>query len=144
MLMEMSQTKHYRKDAFASVRGLTLIEVLIALAIIAIAMTAVIKATSQNIRGTSYLQDKTMAMWVGQQVMNEARVGLRKLPDSSDKLHDVTNMLGRDWYWQASQEETPNKRIRKISVNVYTHEADDEESAPIVSLESYVYVPNAE
>lgn len=125
------------RSHLSSITGLTLIEVLIALAIMSIAMTAIIKSTSQNIRGTGYLQTKTIAMWVGKQVMNEARLGLLVLPLSSDKVKEKTSMLGRDWYWQAGRESTPNKRIDKIEVDVY--ESEEQESSPIISLESYVY-----
>ncbi|EKD71211.1 MAG: hypothetical protein ACD_46C00245G0002 [uncultured bacterium] len=118
--------------------GLTLIEVLIALAIVAIAMTAIIKATTQNIRATTYLQNKTIAMWVGQQILNEARANIIALPRSPDMLKEKTTMLGRDWYWQADSSSTPNKRIKKISVRVYTHDAEENET-PLIALESYTY-----
>jgi general secretion pathway protein I len=117
--------------------GLTLIEVLIALAIIGIALTAVIKATSQNIRSTSYLETKTSAMWVGQQVINEARANLLKMGSSTDNQKLTTEMLGREWYWHVAQEETPNNRIKKITVKVFANE--DEQESPVVTLESYVY-----
>lgn len=118
--------------------GLTLIEVLIALAIVGIAMTAVIKATSQTIRATDYLQTKTVATWAAQEVMNEIRVHMITLPNAPDKLKQTNTLLGRDWYVEAEQAQTPNKRIYKINVNVYTREKVDEET-PVVSLESYVY-----
>lgn len=116
--------------------GLTLIEVLIALAIMSIAMTAVIKATSQNIRNTAYLQNKTVALWLGKLVMNEARLGLLVLPRSSAPRKEMRVFLEREWYWQAKREETPNKRIDKIEVDVFDSE---EEASPLISLESYVY-----
>lgn len=119
--------------------GLTLIEVLIALAIISIAMTAVIKATSQNIHSTSYLQNKTMAMWVGTQVINEARANLLKLDRSSGSQKLTTEMLGKTWYWQTAEEETPNPRIKKITVKVFENEDEEEQAAPTVILESYLY-----
>ncbi|SRR5579883_776923 len=117
--------------------GLTLIEVLIALAIVGIALTAIIKAASQSIRATTYLQDKTIAMWVGTQVINEARAGILVLP-ATDTLKQTTHMLGRDWHWQAHQEETANKRIKKVLVEVYgaDPEEDTENNTPIISLES--------
>jgi len=133
--METSRTKYCPEE-----RGLTLIEVLIALAIISIALTAVIKASSQNIRSTTYLQNKTMAMWVGQQVLNEARAGVLKLPNPSDSLKESTSMLGHDWYWDVHQEETPNKHIYLAQVKVYAHE-DDEDNA-LITLETYL--PHAE
>lgn len=132
--METLQIKPYFKE-----RGLTLIEVLIALAIISIALTAVIKAASQNIRATHYLQNKTIAMWVGIQAINEIRAGVLKLPTTQDKLEATTYMLGQHWYWQVGQEETPNKRIKKIAVDVYERENMTDEDTPIISLESYLY-----
>ena len=120
-------------------RGLTLIEVLVALAIVGIAMTAVIKATSQNIKSTHYLQNKTTAMWVGQQVINEVRAGLLHLDKSSRNQKLTTEMLGRDWYWQMDEEETPNKRIKKITVKVFENEDLEESDSAIITLESYRY-----
>lgn len=121
-------------------RGLTLIEVLIALAIAAIALTAVIKATSQNIRSSGYLETKTQAMWAGQEVLAEARAGVLKLPGLSDKLDGKTRILSRDWYWQASEEETPNKRINKVVVKVFARdESDNDEASPVITMETFVY-----
>lgn len=118
--------------------GLTLIEVLIALAIMSIAMTAIIKATSQNIRNTAYLQKKTTALWVGKLIMNEVRLGLLVLPRSSGPSKDKRVFLEKEWYWQAKREETPNKRIDKIEVEVFDKE-QIEEASPLISLESYIY-----
>ena len=114
--------------------GLTLIEVLIALAVVAIAFTAIIKATSQNIRSTAYLQDKTIATWVGLQIVNEARVGLLKLPEAPGKLEQETTMLGQGWSWQAYQLPTPNKRIREVQVDVSRSKG----AAAITSVTGYV------
>lgn len=126
-----------RKPCANAQQGLTLIEVLIALAIIAIALTAVIKTTAENIRATAYLKNKSIALWVGEEVINKARLGLIKLP-SGDMVTEMTPMLGQDWYWQAKQEQTPNPKIFKVSVDVYMQE-NTEAVSPVVHLESYVY-----
>src|SRR5579862_9697946 len=142
-----SYSKHQSKLAVRSgdksssgvaVLGMTLIEVLIALAIIAIAMTAVIKASSQTIRSTSYLQEKTIAMWVGQQALNEVRVGVLKL-SGTEPLTQKTEMLDQDWYTEVKQEETPNNRIMKIEVRVFAHEPEGEEDIPVIDMETYIY-----
>lgn len=133
--MAISQNKHFKKKS-----GLTLIEVLIALAIISIAMTAVIKASSQNIRGTSYLEKKTIATWVATQLINEVRANSRSLKQDDEQGNTV--MLGETWYWQLKQEETPNKRIKKIVAQIFLTEndRDKEQSSPLVTLLSYRYV----
>jgi general secretion pathway protein I len=113
-------------------KGFTLIEVLIALAILSIALTAIIKATAQNIRDTAYLQDKTIANWVGTQVINEARTGILKL--GQEPLEQTTEMLGQQWAWQATVAPTPNSHIREIHVDVSKH------SKKLIGLVSYIYV----
>ena len=118
--------------------GLTLIEVLIALAIMSIAMTAIIQSVSHNIRATDYLQTKTMAMWVGQQVLNEARAGLVSVPAPPDQLRQTTTLLQRDWYWQAEQMPTLNPRIQKIRVRVYQRPPEDHDAVSLVTLTTWL------
>jgi general secretion pathway protein I len=119
--------------------GLTLIEVLVALAIIAISLTAVIKAGSQNIRGTNYLQNKMIALWVGREVMSEVQVGLLKLSEGGDGTSNAVNMLGQDWFWRAQEEATANARIKRIRVRVYTAEPVDDEAQALADLDGYRY-----
>jgi general secretion pathway protein I len=116
--------------------GFTLIEVLIALAIVAIAVTAVIKATSQNIRSTGYLQQKTIAMWIGQDVIHKAQVQLVNLSDDSGDQKDSTTMLNQTFYWQGSEQQTPNKNIYKLIVKVFPTQDDE---SPLVTLTGYRY-----
>lgn len=117
--------------------GLTLIEVLIALAIVGIAMLSVVKAVTQNIRATQYLQQKSSALWVGQSVLNEVAANVMSVDRSTG--HSKTTMLGQDWYWQLSAEATKNPRITKLTVQVYAREEDQESESPILTLESYRY-----
>lgn len=119
--------------------GLTLIEVLIALAIIAISLTAVIKAASQNIRANSYLQNKTIALWVAQNVMNEVQLGLLKVSEGRDTETGSTEMLGQAWYYRASEQATGNASIKKIEVKVYSREPEDDDAPALIDIEGYGY-----
>lgn len=126
--------------AIKKTKGLTLIEVLIALVITGIAMTALIKATSENIRQTGYLRQKTIALWLAQDVLNQASLGLIKLPLKPDALKRSVSVLGTRMFYSASQAETPNNRIRKIEVSVYDKEnTEDENVSPLIHLETYIY-----
>ena len=119
--------------------GFTLVEVLIALAIISIAMLAIIKASTENIRSAAYLQDKMSAVWVGQQVLNEVRAGLYKqaLVDS-EVIKRTTTLLGKRWAWQLQETSTPNPRIQKISIEVFSS-GEEENKHSLIYLESYIY-----
>lgn len=112
--------------------GFTLIEVLIALVILSIALTAIIKTTSQNIKDTLYVQKKTIALWVGSQVMNEIILGLRKPPSAPETLKETTTMLDEKWTWEASLKATPNPRIQEINVDV-------SQQHHLIHLMSYLY-----
>lgn len=114
--------------------GFTLIEVLVALAILGIAMTAIIKVASQNIRDTHYLQQKVMATWVAARIINEARAGLINL-SKSDEISEETEMLGQSWIWKASIEDSPNPSIKELHVGVF-HKDNNHE---IIQLTSYLY-----
>jgi general secretion pathway protein I len=115
--------------------GFTLIEVLIALAILSISLTAIIKSTSQSIKDTIYLQDKTIAHWVGLKVMNEARAGMLNLSPQSEKVTDETEMLSEKWTWDASLKPTNTPHITEIDVDVYRQS----DNAKMASLVSYSY-----
>jgi general secretion pathway protein I len=119
-----------------SCKGFTLIEVLIALAILSIALTAIIKATAQNINDTRYLQDKMIANWVAMEVLNESRAGIYKLPNKPEKLEQDTSMLSENWSWQAYLSATPNAKIKQVHVKVFRKS----DNVKMASLMSYVNV----
>ena len=116
--------------------GFTLIEVLVALAILSIALTAIIKTTAQNIKDTRYLQDKQIATWIGTEALNEARAGFIKLPETPDHLDDEKKTLGQSWKVSTYSAATANDLIKEIHVDVY-RQTDE---TKLISLVSYLYV----
>lgn len=113
-------------------RGFTLIEVLIALAIVAIAMTAIIKTTGDDIRTTAYLKEKTTAYWVAMNVLNETLAGASVAPATGETKTGRTEMLGHGWPWALSAESTGNGRIRQWVVKVFS--PDDASRARVVMM----------
>lgn len=119
--------------------GFTLIEVLIALAIISIALTAIVKVSGQTIRDTRYIQEKNMTAWVARDVMSYIQVGLLKPQSMSDKLVDTVEILGQRFVYQATALPTANSRIHEIQVDVM-HEQED---AILSHLTGYLYETSA-
>lgn len=115
--------------------GFTLIEVLVALAIVSIALTAVIKVSSQNIKNTFYIQEKTIALWVASDIINEVRAGLIKVPEEPDMLEDKKDMLSQSWGYSVGLKNTPNSNIKKLDVDVYM----PQKTMKLVHFESYLY-----
>jgi len=96
--------KNYLNNQY--IIGFTLIEVLIALMIVSIAVTAIMKTTMQAIHTTAYLEDKTMATWVAQRAINHIVLGLWVLPESPATLKKTETMLGKDWHIVLSRHAT--------------------------------------
>ena len=122
----------------SSERGLTLIEVLVALAIIGIALTAIINASASNIRATHRVQLKTQARLIATLILNEAQVGLISLP-MDRPLNQNTHAFNRDWYWQLSATTTPNADIKQVTIAVAND--PDEEAPALMRMNTYVYQP---
>ena len=97
--------------------GFTLIEVLLALAIIAIALTALLKATSQNIEHTTRLKEKSIAHWVAMQGITAIQLGLIPVNLNQD-MTKVTSMLGQRWYWRITLASTSIHNVQKITITV--------------------------
>jgi general secretion pathway protein I len=97
--------------------GFTLIEVLVALAIVAIALVAVIKTTSQSVRNTVHLKNKMAAHWVAMNVLARMQVGLLPLSEHS-KLTGEEAMLGVDWHWQVDLLQSDASYLR-VEIKVF-------------------------
>lgn len=100
----------------AKQKGFTLIEVLLALSVIAIALTALFKATAQNVSNTQRIKEKTISHWVAMQGVTMVQLGLLQL--ANQEVTKVTSMLGQRWYWRAKMTSTPIKSIQQITITV--------------------------
>lgn len=105
-------------------RGFTLIEVMVALAIIGVTMGAFLKAAGQNASNTGYLRDKTLAHWVAMNKMTEYHV-LEQWPNVS-RSNGVVTMAQRDWKWTVKITQTPDKDMRRIDIDVATNADPDQ------------------
>ncbi|NOT12390.1 MAG: type II secretion system minor pseudopilin GspI [Methylococcaceae bacterium] len=85
-----------RYPVICRLQGFTLLEVLIALAILAIVMVSAIKITADNIKNLWYLENKTLASIIAS---NHA-VQLHMVKEKPEKQEGWDQMAGRRWFWQ--------------------------------------------
>ena len=98
-----------------------MIEVLLALSVIAIALTALLKATSQNIDNSFRIKEKTISHWIAMQGVNMIQLNLVQVQQSQESTQ-VTHMFNQAWYWRAKMSNTPIKHLQKLTISVSTHQ----------------------
>ena len=116
------------------IRGFTLIEVVVALAIVALGMFAVFKAIGDTTSNIGYLRDRSMAAWIADNRITEMRLS-GEYP-SVDKTEGDVDYAGRRWHWIAIVSQTPVDGLRRIDMKV-RREGDAEDSS-LVSLAGFV------
>ena len=98
--------------------GFTLIEVLVALAIVAIGMAAVLGALSSAASTTAYLRDKTFAEWVALNQIATLRLKMHTAPPATGNTTGEVDFAGRSWHWRQEVTATEVKGILRIDVKV--------------------------
>jgi len=97
--------------------GFTLMEVLLALAVIAIALTALLKVTAQNIESTHRIKEKNISHWIAMQAVTMIQLNLVQLTPNQESTQ-VTTMLGQKWYWRAKFTSTATPSVQQITILV--------------------------
>jgi general secretion pathway protein I len=113
-------------------KGFTLIEVLLALVIIAISLTALLRATSQSIVFTHRLKARAVAHYVAMNAVSAAQVHLPKIAST-----EAVMVLGYKFYCQVQFQETPVKSVRRMIVSV----REKPGATPIEQLIAFQYSP---
>lgn len=96
--------------------GFTLVEVLVAVAVLAIAMSAVITAMARQADNAGYLRQKTIALWVAHNRLTEIQLE-DEWPDTGRSDEEV-EMAGTEWRWEVEVKNTEDARLRRVDVTV--------------------------
>ena len=118
-------------------KGLTLLEVMVALAIFAITGTAVMKAASDHLSAVSQIEEITFATWVANNRLTQVNIHSPWPPTNNQK--GSVEMADRTWYWQQTVLKTNDDGLRAVEVSVTL---DESYSNSITSVTSYVSKPS--
>lgn len=120
-------------------KGFTLIEVLVALAIVSIALLSALRAAGQGTNNVGELRSRLLAGWVAENRLAEHRARADWLPLGIQR--GTARQGGLDFAWREETIATPNVAFRRVDVRVY---AGAEEAHSLAHLAGFIVnVPGA-
>ncbi|HWG76722.1 MAG TPA: type II secretion system minor pseudopilin GspI [Steroidobacteraceae bacterium] len=88
-----------RVPPIRTLRGFTLLEVLVALVVVALGMSALLEVLNQSANNVMALRNKTVAEWIAMNQIALARLSLTA-PRTGTTQGDVQNCAHGNWHWQ--------------------------------------------
>lgn len=108
-------------------RGFTLIEVMIALAVVAIGLMAVLKAMNESIFSANLTRNKTLGLWMLENKVSEIRISPFVPMTGINQGQQL--FFNQTWRWQTNTMTTANPKIFKIEVSVFSPDSKDKTEA---------------
>lgn len=104
--------------------GFTLVEVMVALAIVSIGLIAVFNAIIQMAHSTSTMRERALADWIAMNEITELRIAA-DFPEVG-RFDGDARFAGRDWRWEAEISETGVEDLRRIDLSVAYEDFPDD------------------
>ncbi len=127
----MSAAGHATRTLPRTARAFTLIEVLVALAVVALALLGLTRTAAMQVNDFDALRERTLAGWVAANVLSDTRLA-SSLPATS-RSDGHLEFAARSWRWTRDVSGTPDPAIRRIDITVYVEGA----TTPSASLSGF-------
>ena len=108
--------------------GFSLIEAMVALAVLAIATVGLMRTVESHIDSTSGLERRAAAMWVAENRLAELELEPRA------SAGEQVEMMGQRWRVAVERRRTDDPEIERVRVNVFSAN----ETTPLASLDGFV------
>lgn len=120
------------------IKGFTLLEIMVALVILAVGMSALVKAAGSNTVNAAYLKNKTFAQWIAANKVNEMRIQ-NVWPATGTQTGNII-YADVEWFWKVKTSNTQVKDIRRIEISVQLESERDADS--LVNLAAFISKPS--
>lgn len=117
--------------------GFTLLEVMVALSICAMAGIAAMQVAGQHINHLSIVEQQAYASWVAENQLAEITLSDKWPPKNNKKGND--EQAGHKWYWQQKVVKTETADFYQVTVIVFESEKYQE---AVYELNTYVTKSN--
>lgn len=134
MMVKRNFSQRFHNQRFHS-KGFTLIEVMVALLIVGVALSAMLVRIQGFIGSTIYLREKTLASWVALnqlelvKLTNQATYQLLEGEVSGD-----AEMANRQWVWTINPIETEAQGYQQLQVSVALAEFPEDSLVAITGI----------
>lgn len=98
--------------------GFTLIEVIIALVILAIALLAVIKTTNASINNATRLRERLVSHWVALDTLAGVQLKMVPMPTGSNPTQGTADLFQQTWHWSVARAGSSFGRFIPVIITV--------------------------
>ncbi len=113
-------------------RGFTLIEVMVAMAITALGLSATYYAIMQSVSAVDRLQEKTYAHWIALNQLTEMRLQ-EQVPEIGETNGDL-EYADQRWFWRSSVSESGVENLYRVDIEVSKENSPDDVVSDIVGF----------